>query len=140
MVSPTVRCVRLVMICGLTAMLGGCGIKAKPIAGTAHIDEAPGSHATVDDPRVVHASCLRQHGLAIREYRTSSNLPAIQVGSPPDGPTIVFEATPGIAQGLQIHGQDQGAEVIGAALLFPNQSSDKVASVVEQCVALRVTG
>ena len=68
------------------------------------------------------------------------HLPAIQVGSLPTGPTIIFYATPGIAQGLQITGQEQGAEVIGSALLYPNGASSKELTTVENCVAADVTG
>ena len=66
--------------------------------------------------------------------------PAIQVGSPPSGPTIVFEPTPGAAQEMQIDGQVQGAEVIGSALVYPNHASDAVLSTVENCIAVGVTG
>jgi hypothetical protein len=129
------------LTCGLAAAaIAGCGIKAKPLAGTAHIDSASGNHAQVDDPRVKHAKCLRADGFSIREYRASGGLPAIQVGSLPTGPTILFEPTPGIAQGVAIVGNAQGAEVIGSALLYPNQASDDALSKIEGCVALGVTG
>jgi hypothetical protein len=41
---------------------------------------------------------------------------------------------------MQIHGLSQGAEVIGSALLYPNQASDKLLTKVENCVALGVGG
>src|SRR5579871_4289023 len=116
------RLVKLVMACGLTAvLLAACGIKAKPVAGSAHVDRAPGNHAIVDDPRPRHVKCLRKHHYAVREYRTTvGKLPAIQVGTLPAGPTIVFEPTDGIAEGLQMQGNAQAAEVIGPALLYPH--------------------
>jgi hypothetical protein len=136
------RFVKLALAGAACALLCcACGIQAKPLAGTPHIDRAPGNHAHLDDPRVVHARCLRQHGLEVHEYRTrNGRLPAIQVGSLPTGPTIVFEPTPGIAQGLQIEGKAQAAEVIGAALLYPNGADNRLATIAENCTAIGVTG
>jgi hypothetical protein len=95
----------------------------------------------VDDPRNVHLPCLRGAGLPIHEYATGAQrLPTIQVGTLPTGPTIIFYPTPGIAQGLQLMGEEQGAEVIGSALLYPNQASDSELSIVEKCVAIGVSG
>ena len=52
----------------------------------------------------------------------------------------MFQPTPGAAQGEQIDGQAQGAEVIGTALLYPNQAPDELLSKVETCVAKGVPG
>ena len=136
------RLVKLVMACGLAAvLLAACGIKAKPVAGSPHVDRAPGNHAYVDDPRPHHVKCLRKHHFRVREYRTvAGRLPAIQIGTLPAGPTIVFESTDGIAQGMQIQGDAQAAEVIGPALLYPHLASIHEATVVENCIALGVTG
>jgi hypothetical protein len=132
---------KLALVGGLLALaLSACGIKAKPIAGTAHIDKASGNHAAVDDPRPKHTKCIRADGYPVHMYRASGGRPAIQVGTPPTGPTVIFEPTPGEAQGLQIIGQAQSAEVIGAALLYPNQASDSELEQVEGCVALGVSG
>ena len=62
------------------------------------------------------------------------------MGKPAGGPLIVFEPTPGIAQGLQIQGQDEAAEIIGTALVFPNLASDREMTKVETCVSLGVVG
>ena len=53
---------------------------------------------------------------------------------------MVFEPTPGAAQESQIDGQVEGAEVIGSALLYPNQASDSLLQKVEDCVAKGVSG
>ena len=58
----------------------------------------------------------------------------------PTGPTVSLQPTPGDAQGVQIDGQAQGAEVIGSALLYPNQASDELLTKVETCVAKGVQG
>jgi hypothetical protein len=136
------RLVKLVIACGLSAALvAACGIKAKPIAGTQHISLAPGNHAKVDNARAKHVKCLKQHHYRVREYLTvGQRLPAIQVGTLPVGPTIIYESTPGIAQGVQIKGQAQAAEVIGSSLLYPNGASDHELTVVENCASIGVTG
>ncbi len=64
----------------------------------------------------------------------------MQVEAKPYGPTVYFEPTPGAAQEMQINGQVQGAEVIGSALLYPNQASDQLLTTVEGCVAQGVSG
>lgn len=132
---------KLTLASGLvTLALAGCGIAAKPQAGNAHLLAARGNHAKVDDPRIKHVQCLRTHGLTVHLFSAPGARPAIQVGSAPNGPTVVFEPTPGDAQGLQIVGQAPGAEVIGSALLYPNQASDAELKTVEDCVALGVKG
>jgi hypothetical protein len=132
---------KVAVVCGLMALLlGACGIQAKPVAGT-DLRRAHDYYGKVDDPRTTHVPCLRGAGLPIHEYATDgTGLPAIQVGRLPTGPTIIFYPTPGIAQGLQLMGQEQGAEVIGSALLYPNQASDSELSIVEKCVAIGVSG
>jgi hypothetical protein len=139
----SMRLIKLVMACGLTTvLLAACGIKAKPLAdGSANVLTEPGNHAQIDDPRLKHVKCLRKDGFHIHEYRTvPERLPSIQVGSLPAGPTIVFEPTPGIAQGLQIEGKAQAAEVIGAALVYPHLASDRAMTKIEKCVTIGVTG
>ena len=132
---------KLATACGLVAVaLAGCGIKAKPLAGTVHLDRARGNHALLDDPRTKHVKCLRADRLPVRLYRASGARPAIQVGTASTGPTIVFEPTPGIAQGVQIQGDAQGAEVIGSALVYPNLATNAELGKIEGCVALGVTG
>jgi hypothetical protein len=140
--------VKLAMACGLAAaVFSGCGITAKPLAGTPRLDSASGYYGRVLDPRADHAACLRAAGLSITEYYTrggqrngiGNGLPAIQVGTTPTGPTIVFEPNAGMAEGTQISGQVTGAEEIGAALLFPNRASDALLKTVEGCTDIGVT-
>lgn len=133
---------KVAVACGLMALLiSACGIPPKPVAGTPHLRKQPGTYARLDDPRVKHVACLRRAKIHFHQYYTAKNhLPAIQVGSSPSGPTIIFYPTPGIAQGLQIMDQEQGAEVIGSELLYPNKATGKKLSTVEQCAAVGVTG
>ncbi|MGH2857892.1 MAG: hypothetical protein ACRDMJ_10455 [Solirubrobacteraceae bacterium] len=133
---------KLAAAIGLAALsLSACGTTSKPEAGT------PAANAKIqrglDDARTPHIDCLRQQHVAVSEEQVTVAgrvLPGLQVGSLPSGPTVAFEATPGVAQGVQIQGESQGAEVIGSALVYPNQASDALAHTVEACVALGVKG
>ncbi len=132
---------KLLLACGLTTLaVSACGMSAKPLAGTPGISRAAGNHAQVNDPRTKHVKCLKSDGLSVRLFRASGARPAFQVGSAPTGPTVIFEPTQQAATGVQIVGQAQGAEVIGAALVYPNQAPDSVMQQVENCMAIGVNG
>ena len=134
---------KVAVVCGLMALLiSACGIQAKPEAGTAHLTHYAGFHGRVDDPRLPQVSCLKSDKLPYREYYADGveRLPAIQVGARAQGPTVIFYPTDGIAQGLQIMGQDTGAEVIGALLVYPNSSRPSELKKVEACAAIGVKG
>jgi hypothetical protein len=77
----------------------------------------------------------------------AQNLPVTQVGNTglrigtaPGSATVEYLPTPGAAQQAQISGQVQGAEVIGAALLYPNQAPDAQLAQVEGCLSGGVQG
>ena len=134
---------KVAVACGLMVLLiSACGIPPKPEAGTAHLRHYAGFYGLTDDPRKPQVSCLKSDKLRFREYYADGvqHLPAIQVGSLPQGPTMIFYPTDGIAQGLQIMGQETGAEVIGALLVYPNHSSTNVLKKVEACAAIGVKG
>ncbi len=116
------------------ASLSACGTAAKPEAGT--LKASTTSHKGIDDPRQKHIVCLRQDHLTVVKVGAT----AMQIGAKPYGPTVYFEPTPGIAQGKQIDGRAQGAEIIGSALLYPNQATDQLLARVETCIKLGVTG
>jgi hypothetical protein len=121
--------------------LSACGISSKPEAGTPKAIAT--GHKGLDDARTKHTACLRQAHVAVHlEWLKVAGkpLPSFQVGTAPAGPTVIFEPTPGDAQGVQIQGEAQGAEVIGSALVYPNQASDNLMNVVENCVGLGVKG
>ncbi len=136
---------KLAVACGLiavTLVLSACGIQAKPVAGTAHPSRYPGSHSYVNDPRKPYLGCLRDAGFKLTkfDYGRTQKLRSIQVNSAPAGPTIVFEPTPGIAEGDQMKGEEEGAEVIGSALIYPHRASDALMQKVEACLAIHVKG
>ena len=109
--------------CAAAVALSGCASLAKPAGG----------RGAAVDPRTGppnYLACLRANRLAVNERGTNR----LQVGHLPSGPTIVFEPTAAIAEGRQIQGKAQGAEVIGAALLYPNYAPGAELTVIENCL------
>ena len=135
---------KLAVAGGLVAVTVGvsaCGIQAKPTAGTVHLNRVPGNHSLVSDPRQPYLNCLRGAGLTLTKFDDGTQqLRSLQVNARPSGPTIVFEPTPGIAEGDQMKGQEEGAEVIGSALIYPNRAPDSLMQTVEACLAINVKG
>ena len=117
-------------VCLTALAASACGAAVKP---------ATGSRGSIDDPRTAKANriqCLTDKHFAVQEV----GLNELLIGPQPAGPRVLFDATEGAAQGVQIHGQQPGAEVIGAALLFPDQASDKELGAIENCLAKGVKG
>ena len=109
--------------CACALTVSGCAGLGKPAAG----------RGQAVDPRTGppnYLACLRADRLSVSEHGSDM----LQVGRPPSGPTIVFEPTAGIAEGQQIEGKAQGAEVIGAALLYPNHATGTELTVIENCL------
>lgn len=130
---------KLVVASGLAALaLSACGsITVKPTSASG----IPASRGRIDDPRTTknnHVACLRQAGLSVAKIGAAN----LQVGAPGSGPMVLFTPSPGAAQADQIQGYRwaQGAEVIGSALVYPNQASDSELGKVEGCVAKGVSG
>jgi hypothetical protein len=97
------------------------------------------SRGKVDSPLTDmhnHLACLRGEHLTVQVLSQTK----LQVGPAPAGATIVFTATAGAAQARQIDGTAQGAEVIGTALLYPNQASDSELTGIEDCLDQGVQG
>jgi hypothetical protein len=119
-------------VCLIALAATACGSAVKP---------ATGSRGKIDDPRTARANrieCLTGQHLPVQKV----GLNELLIGPQPAGPRVVFEATEGASQGVQISGlrQQQGAEVIGAALLFPDQASDKELGTIETCLSKGVKG
>jgi hypothetical protein len=121
---------KALLTCGLAAVvLGGCATTVKP----------PQGRGSVDNPRTSnpdYLKCIRDHGFSAAEVGATN----IQVGQSPAGPTIRFLPTPGAATAAQIYGQVQAAEVIGSALLYPNQASSRELAAIEVCLNQKVKG
>jgi hypothetical protein len=107
----------------------GCSSAVKPPQGRGHVDDP-----RIDNPN--HVACLRQQKLPVQLVGRNQ----IQIGPFPGGPTVVYEPTPGAAQGVQIQGASQAAEAIGAALLYPHSASGSELSVIETCLSKGVSG
>jgi hypothetical protein len=136
---PSAKLAAAIVLSALS--LSACGITSKPEAGTPKA--IANGHKGLDDPRTKHTACLSQAHIPFTlQWRKVAGklLPSFQVGTAPSGPTVSFESTPGDAQGVQIQGEAQGAEVIGSALLYPNQAPDRLLTAVEGCVAKGVSG
>ena len=117
-------------------VLAACGAKQNPSAGSVPPTATTAGHARLDDPRTKHLACLRDHKIPVQNVGQTG----LQIGTPPSGPTVQFTPTPGAAQADQIQGRAPGAEVIGSALLYPNQAPDQLLSQVETCLAQGVKG
>jgi hypothetical protein len=118
-------------------------VAAKPEAGSAAAASTSKSQAF--DARTLHTACLHKAQVPFHDEQRGGHdghplILMIQVGTRPSGPTVVYQATPGAAQDVQIQGQAQGAEVIGSALVYPNRASDALLDKVEPCIAKGVTG
>jgi hypothetical protein len=134
---------KVAVACGLMALLiSACGIPPKPEAGTAHLRHHAGFYGLTDDPRKPQVTCLKSDKLHFHKYYAdgAQHLPAIQVGTLPQGPTMIFYSTAGIAQGLQIRGQETAGAVIGSLVVYPNQASSKLLKKVQACASIGVKG
>jgi hypothetical protein len=124
---------------GLALVVAGCGgaVQVQPTtpAGSSKLV----SRGEVDSPLTDiqnHLQCMRDGHLPVQVVAPTR----MQVGPAPAGAMIVFTPTPGAAQRDQIVGYAQNAEVIGSALVYPNQAPEPVLSVIEACLAQGVQG
>ncbi len=113
----------IAVACAGAVVLQGCASAATPAGG----------RGRAADPRTAgpnYLACIRSSHLPVSELGSNR----LQVGQPPTGATIVFEPTAGIAEGRQIEGEALGAEVIGAALLYPNHAPGSQLTAIENCL------
>ena len=83
-----------------------------------------------NDKRSVALACVKGAGVPARLAGEKS----IQVDGP-DAPRIEFFVSSGEAEARQFQGEAQGAEQVGAALLFVNDGGDDVLKKIEDCLA-----
>ena len=118
--------------------LAGCGavdVHPKQPAGSATL----ASRGEIDSPLTSmhnHLQCIRDAHVDVHVASPTK----LQIDSAPGGPVVVFTPTAGAAQAAQIDATAQGAEVIGTALLYPNQASDSELEGIEACLAQGVQG
>jgi hypothetical protein len=120
--------------------LSACGSKSNPPAASSGAQTLaatlPKGRGVIDDPRHKSRACLlaTKLGLALQGRDTE------YVGQGPDQAKITFLPTPGSAQYAQIAGEQEGAEVIGNALFYPQGMSESHLSKVEKCLSQGVSG
>jgi hypothetical protein len=83
-----------------------------------------------NDKRAVALACVKGAGVPADLAGEKS----IQVQGA-DGPRVEFFVSSGEAEARQFQGEAQGAEQVGAALLFVNGGSDEVLKKIEDCLA-----
>ena len=122
----------------MTLALTGCGaVRVQPTTPAGSTTLA--SRGKIDSPLTDmhnHLECLKDARLTVDVLSPTK----LQVGAAEAGPTIVFTPTAGAAQAQQIDGNAQAAEVIGTALVYPNQGSDSELTSIENCLAQGVQG
>jgi hypothetical protein len=118
--------------------LTGCGGAVQVHPTTPAGSSKLASRGRVDSPVKMknHLACLRDAHLPVQVVSATR----LQIGPAPAGPTVVFSPTPGAAQAYQIDGSAQAAEVIGSALVYPNQGSDREMATIGTCLAQGVQG
>jgi hypothetical protein len=136
---------KVAVVCGLMALLvSACGIQSKPEAGATlkQFRKSPGNESLVIDPRIKQNKCLKQDKLRYHDYYADGvqHLFAIQVGSSPAGPTLVYYPTAGAAQSMQVEGKETGAAVIGSWLVYPKHARIKLLNKIRVCAAIGVAG
>lgn len=129
---------RVVTLLGCAVALAGCGaVRVQPTTPSGSSKLA--SRGRVDSPLTSmdnHVACIRKAHMSVRVVNPTE----LQIGAASTGPTIVFAATAGAAQNYQIVGDAQGAEIIGTALLYPHQGSDRQLTSIEACLSQGVQG
>ena len=117
----TARALALAAACALTVSAAGCGEDAG--TGVDGLNPA--------DKRGAAFGCIT------REKRLAGRLvgeQTIQVNGS-GGPRVEFFVSSGEAEARQFQGEAQGAEQIGAALLFVNRGSEEDLEAIEDCLA-----
>jgi hypothetical protein len=123
----------------------GCGGQFAPVAGSnvPASTSVPLGRGILDRARKPYFTCLHAAGLPVTLV---GQAPAeeLQIGPLPGGPTIKFASFPQVAEGEQIDAQSypqaQGAEVIGAALLYVHSAPDAELAKIETCLDRGVKG
>ena len=106
-------------------------IAAVALAGCGDDDEAiRNAGPNPNDKRGVALACIKGAGVPA----TLAGEKSIQVDGA-DAPRIEFFVSSGEAEARQFQGEAQGAEQVGAALLFVNQGGDEVLKKIEDCLA-----
>lgn len=133
------RATLLAVLCLLVAAIG-CGdqdgppsSQQTPTVGTEAIEDAPvaSEEVAAEDKRGVALTCIRdEKGFDAHPVGDKS----IQVGPEGVGPRIDFFQSSLEAEGEQFEGRSEGAEQIGAALLYVRDTPDEDLIELEDCL------
>ena len=110
----------LAAACLWALALAGCGLGSD--------DAAPDDDS---DIRATVMACFEEEGIEAREEGPDEAV----IGDGPGAPRIKFFLTSGESEAAQFKGDAEGAEQIGAALLYVNEGDDDLLEEVENCVA-----
>jgi hypothetical protein len=113
---------RLLPLLLLALALPGCSIGSD--------DAAPADDGSNLADRML--ACIEGEGIDATVEKEGEEL---LVGDGPDAPRIRFFLTAGESEARQFQGRGEGAEQIGAALLYVNDGDDETLEVVENCLA-----
>jgi hypothetical protein len=120
--------------------LSACGSTSNPPAASSGAQTLAGplpkGRGVIDDPRHKSHACLLNLKLGLVTRGRDDEY----VGQGSDQAKIVFLPTPGSAQYAQISGTQEGAEVVGNALLYPQAMSESHLGKVEKCLSQGVSG
>ncbi len=109
-------------LCLALALLAGCGIGS---------DDASAPDSESDLPGAMLA-CFDEAGV---EGARLDGEQQIVVGEGPDAPRVVFFLTAGEAEARAFEGRGEGAEQIGAALLYVGDGDGETLEAMENCLA-----
>jgi hypothetical protein len=141
----TTRLPLLAALCGL-ALLAGCGDDDGPpssrqittvatprAAETTPTDTVPAEPESIasEDKRGIALQCIRDR-MGIEAVAVGDK--TIQVGPGNEGPRIDFFQSSLEAEGEQFEGRAEGAEQIGAALLYVREASEDQLVDLEECL------
>lgn len=113
----------LLIALAAAALLAGCSLGS---------DDAGGGDDS--DSRATALECFAEEDVEARLVGEEDQQ-EILIGPGDDGPRIKFYLTSGEAEAAQFAGGGEGAEQIGATLLYVRDGSDELLEQVEGCLA-----
>jgi hypothetical protein len=141
----TTRATLLAALCALV-VVAGCGdddgppssrqptttdTVATPSSGADAAPPPAGAEPAADDKRGIALACIRdEQGIDAQPIGDKG----IQVGPGTEGPRIDFFQSSLEAEGEQFEGRAEGAEQIGAALLFIRDAPEEQLIAIEECL------
>jgi hypothetical protein len=114
---------RLLLLPLLAVAFAGCGLGSSDAGGGGDADD-----------RTAAMTCLQDKGIDANLEGPEDDQ-EIVIGSGADAPHIKFFLTGPEAEAEQFQGRGEGAEQIGATLLYVGNGSDELLEGVEQCLA-----